>query len=200
MPTGYTSELYEGKKITFQKFAMNCARAFGALVMMRDDDRDAKIPDEFKPSDHSLQRKKQAERGLKAVSAWSAEDAKREAQASYDKAMVEYKTTKTSHLALATRYQAMLAEVKKWNPPTQDHQGLKKFMIEQLETSLEDDCYEPDMPKLEHWLQFRAREIADAKHDIAYYAKSYADEVKRAEKRTGWVRDLRESLGVVKSK
>lgn len=196
MPTGYTSELYDGKKITFQEFAMNCARAFGALIMMRDDDRDAKIPDEFKPSDHGLRQKERAEKGLKAVLAWTDENARREARASYDMAMAAYKKTKASHLAMATRYQAMLAEVKRWTPPTPDHEGLKKFMVEQLESSLNGDCYAPALPKLEPWRKFKDREIADAKRDIAYYAKSYADDVRRAEERTGWVRDLRRSLGV----
>lgn len=37
MPTGYTSPLYEGKEISFEQFALRCARNFGALVMMRDE-------------------------------------------------------------------------------------------------------------------------------------------------------------------
>ena len=36
MPTGYTHELHEGEEISFEKFVMSCARAFGALVLMRD--------------------------------------------------------------------------------------------------------------------------------------------------------------------
>lgn len=37
MPTGYTASVQEGKVTEFRDFAMECARAFGALVMMRDE-------------------------------------------------------------------------------------------------------------------------------------------------------------------
>jgi len=37
MPTGYTADLNDGKQVTFQEFTMKCARAFGALIEMRDD-------------------------------------------------------------------------------------------------------------------------------------------------------------------
>lgn len=49
MPTGYTAPIYEGKQITFPEFAMQCARAFGALIDMRDDPMDSPIPDAFVP-------------------------------------------------------------------------------------------------------------------------------------------------------
>ena len=42
MPTGYTIDIYNGKKVTFKDFALNCARAFGACVMQRDDPADEK--------------------------------------------------------------------------------------------------------------------------------------------------------------
>ena len=48
MPTGYTDAIKDG--ITFQQFAMNCARAFGACVTMRDDPSDKPIPERFEPS------------------------------------------------------------------------------------------------------------------------------------------------------
>jgi len=51
MPTGYTATLME-KNQTFPEFIMGCARAFGALIMMRDDPNDATIPDKFEPSDY----------------------------------------------------------------------------------------------------------------------------------------------------
>ena len=43
MPTGYTSDLYEGKNISFTEFALQCSRAFGATIDQRDDGRDAPL-------------------------------------------------------------------------------------------------------------------------------------------------------------
>ena len=52
MPTGYTAMLTEEKEITFEDFALKCARAFGALIEMRDESLDAKIPEEFKVTEY----------------------------------------------------------------------------------------------------------------------------------------------------
>ncbi len=42
MPSGYTENIYYGKKVAFKDFALGCARAFGACVMQRDDPADVK--------------------------------------------------------------------------------------------------------------------------------------------------------------
>ena len=62
----YTYELVD-KKLTFPQFAMRCARAFGALIEMRDDSMDAPIPDEFSPSDYHVKAKAKAEETLKRL-------------------------------------------------------------------------------------------------------------------------------------
>ncbi len=48
MPTGYTAAIKDG--ITFKQFALTCARAMGALIMMRDEPSGAEIPAAFPPS------------------------------------------------------------------------------------------------------------------------------------------------------
>ena len=47
MPTGYTCQIETG--ITFEQFALNCSRAFGALSNMRDDPSGTPIPNKIKP-------------------------------------------------------------------------------------------------------------------------------------------------------
>jgi len=63
MPTGYTAKLMESGQ-TFQDFVMQCARAFGACVMMRDDPMDAPIPERFEPSDYNVKRLAEAKAEL----------------------------------------------------------------------------------------------------------------------------------------
>ena len=36
MPTGYTADIVDGKPVTFQEFAMRCARAFAPEPELRD--------------------------------------------------------------------------------------------------------------------------------------------------------------------
>lgn len=50
MPTGYTANIKNG--ITFEEFALDCARNFGALIIMRDEPKDAPIPEQFEASKH----------------------------------------------------------------------------------------------------------------------------------------------------
>ena len=47
MPTGYTAPIKDG--ISFNDFMWGCARAFGALIMMRDDPPGTPIPERFEP-------------------------------------------------------------------------------------------------------------------------------------------------------
>ena len=54
MPTGYTSKIKDD--ITFEQYAMGCARAFDALIDMRDEASDALIPEELTPSNYHEQK------------------------------------------------------------------------------------------------------------------------------------------------
>lgn len=61
MPTGYTHGVQDGTVTEFRDFALICARAFGATILMRDDPMDAPIPDEFQSSTYHLDRLKELE-------------------------------------------------------------------------------------------------------------------------------------------
>lgn len=52
MPTGYTAGVKDGTVTDFKAFVMQCARAFGALIDMRDDPSDVPIPKSFAPSSY----------------------------------------------------------------------------------------------------------------------------------------------------
>jgi len=49
---------------TFPEFALECARAFGALVMMRDAESGAVIPERFEPGDWNSKKLTEAKRKL----------------------------------------------------------------------------------------------------------------------------------------
>jgi len=55
MASGYVHKMLDDKQ-DFRTFAMSCARAFGALITMRDEPADAPIPDEFKPDPYHMER------------------------------------------------------------------------------------------------------------------------------------------------
>lgn len=194
MPTGYTADIAKG--IMFKQFAMNCARAFGALVLMRDDPADAPIPEKFEPSDYhvkalaearaELARLESMGEGMASVAAikeWEANDsARRVRMAERDE--------------LRRKYNAMLAEARAWNPPTPDHVGMRDFMVEQINESIKFDCSSRyDTPEIlldgNAWL---AQKRAAAMRDVEYHSQENAKEIARAAERTEWVKALRFSL------
>lgn len=196
MPTGYTSRIADG--IEFKDFVMQCARAFGALVTMRDDPFDAPVPDEFKPSsyeksmiDRNIDRKLQ-------LQTMTDEEAEIESQKQYEKEKASNQKYIDDHKILKLKYELMLEKVRAWTPPTKDHEELKRFMTEQIQSSIRGDC------DISYWegktiykmsgKDWRERELNEAVENIAYYNKKYAEELERCKQRTAWVRALKESL------
>lgn len=192
MATGYTSDLPR----TFPEFALRCARAFGALVEMREEPLDTPIPDEFLPNNYHLEAITKAEKRLAELEKWSDQRAEREAKKAYDEEARSRKECGEKNERTGRSYIAMLKQVGKWVPPTKDHEGLKSFMVEQLADSIELDClHTPTMPQRFSGKQYRAQLIKSARRDIAYHTKNHKEEVRRAHERSEWVRALRQSLG-----
>ena len=194
MPTGYTLDLYNGKDITFEEFVLKCARAFGALIDMRDEPMDAPIPERFEPSDHHLKELEKAKRRLKEIRKWNEEKAEQEAERAYREALKERKEFIKKNKLIRKRYEDMLSKVREWKPPTPDHVDLKKFMIQQLEDSIEFDCFIPEMPQRLSGEEYREQQIKKALSDIEYHEKEYAEEVNRVCEKNKWLLLLRESL------
>lgn len=199
MPTGYTSDIYEGKPITFPEFVMECARAFGALVTLRDAPT-TPIPDEFKPDtsyyDESLI-KHRAE--LVRLEALAPEEIAAEHAEHRAEKLKRRTEAAVRNREMRKRYQAMLDEVDAWEPPTLDHVELKEFMQQQLRDSMKFDCpkdgYVEPLGDDDPVAWYEAK-LDRERRAIEYDEKHIADEIERAEKRTAWVRALRDSLNV----
>lgn len=203
MPTGYTADLYDGKDVTFEHFVMRCARNFGALILMRDDNLDAPIEENRYtqgPDSYYAQALATAKDELAAAQALTDDRAAVLAQQEYDKAERAYAKAVEKDAALRARYEAMLERVRAWEPPTPDHQGLKDFMVSQLEESIRFDCttlnrswYGPRAVRTP--AEYRAAAIEKAAEAITRAEQELAKERERDETRIAWVTALQDSLG-----
>lgn len=194
MPTGYTYQVCEGKITEFTAFAMSCARAFGALITMRDDPIDATIPEEIKPDTQYYEdRLVDDKTRLRAVQAMSKVECEAAALAAHNESLASRSKYLADKEAEAERLNTMLDKVRRWHPPTADHVEMKKFMIEQLEISLPGD-YAPKIPVRLDGATWRKTEIDRLADAIVCNQKHIAEEVERAKKRTEWVKQLRASL------
>jgi hypothetical protein len=197
MPTGYTAELME-KGESFNSFVLHCARAFGALVMMRDEPKDAPIPETFKPSDYYIKALAKAKKEHKILSTMTNDE-----KIAFGTAEKE-KNTKhhMEWLAKATMENERLTEmqslVRAWKPPTGDHQGLKDFMLDQIKISMNNLSYtEREIAKDQEKspMAFYVAAVSSAEWNIKYYIEENTKEIERSESRTKWVNQLRASLG-----
>jgi len=198
MPTGYTLDLYDGKDLTFEEFVLKCARAFGALIDMRDEPMDAPIPERFEPSDYHLKELIKAKKRLKEIKKWDEEKAEQEAERAYREALKEREEFIKKNKLIRKRYEDMLSKVQKWKPPTIEHESLKQFMIQQLVESIEYDCFIPEMPQRLSGEEYKEQQIKKALSDIDYHEREYAEEVNRVYERNKWLLSLRESLRIDK--
>lgn len=195
MPTGYTADIYDGKDVSFEQFAMGCARAFGALIDMRDDPQGAEIPEEFLPSDYYQKNIDKAVKRQEEVKAWDEATANRTAWEEYDKQIKSNETAKIKNAAMVARHDDMIEQVQAWMSPTDDHKELKKFMLDQLRISSEfERTWEPTAPTELSGAEYKRIELLHATQDFERATKAHKDELKRCKSRTKWVQALRESL------
>lgn len=195
MPTGYTADVQSGKITDFQTFALRCARAFGALIELRDEPSDAPIPSKLGRSDHHSKALREAAGRLQALKSMSAAGAQRaaneankEAEAAHERRVAEKKMQRD-------RYEAMLAKVSAWTPPSADHVDLRDFMLQQLRESIDFDCGGRDeAPAPLSGPDWLAREIKSAEWSVAYHKREQRKEDERYSGRQEWIDKLRSSL------
>jgi hypothetical protein len=196
MPSGYTAEIEKG--ISFERFALNCSRAFGALISMRDDPMDTPIPDKIEPSDYHFKEWQRARKDYELAKKITLKNAKELAKNDYENAVKYNKKSIAEKNALKIKYEQMLSKVMKWVPPSKDHVAFKDFMIDQIKKSIDWDCdtkynKDPVLKSAKEWLK---EKIERNKNDIEYHFKNHKEELERCANRTKWIQDLKNSLNV----
>lgn len=194
MSTAYTAVIKDGA--TFEQFMMRCARAMGGCIAMRDDPLDATIPERFEPSSYYAKRREEQRAGLNALHAMTPAEAEVAAAREYAEACASHKQRAEDRATLLNQYNAMLAQVVQWTPPTAEHEPFKEFMLKQIQQSIEFDCCNrfdppPTSKTGEEWWSDKFSATIDA---IRHSTQEYQEEVARTESRNQWLRALRESL------
>ncbi len=204
MPSGYTERVATGSiEATdegFKEYALSVARAFGALVMLRDEPQGAAIPDKLEPSSYHKDKLKECQDELAVFKAASHRELTLMCNVAYERKL-KYDTEEIERRkVIQQRYEKMLGKCWSYVPPSPDHEHFKKFMISQLVDSIQWDCsleyYEKNKPVLMSGEDYRAEMVESLEHDIEYHKNEYAKDVEITNERNEWLRLLRESLGV----
>lgn len=192
MPTGYTAGVVDGTVTSFQEYALTCARAFGALVTLRDEPLGSTIP-EFTASDYDLKAVASAKAKLERFSAMTEKELFDCYKNEFIAAVKKHYEREDEKREVRKRLEAMLEKAKSFEAPTEDHAEYAKFIIKQLEETIAHDCatYPFSYCGFEEWKRIQ---FEDTKRDISYHTGQHEEELRRTNSRNEWVKKLREAI------
>ena len=193
MPTGYTAIIDDNPSVTFEQFLWRCTRAMGACVMMRDDPFDTPIPESFQPSDYYPNRIAEMQAERDKVALLTDEECDVEARKAFDEEQSANTSYAVERTTSSDRYDAMQKAVEGWEPPTPDHQGLKDFMLEQLNTG-RPYSYTPSQSKLLSGVEWKQEKLQRLDENIRDCTAENEREIQRTNERNEWLKQLRESV------
>ena len=198
MPTGYTCFIEDGDITNGRDFILLCTRAFGIAMDIREEPLTVPTPKVFEPDVkyHTDCLNKAIEEKTRltemTIEEWHLECVK-----DREKRIAEAKKHYEDDLELDKKYLKIKHEVEEWNAPD-DCKEIKKFALEQIKIS------RPDLSHAHEWLVLAEQEIDEderfdahmksIERDITYHQEHIAEEIKRAEERTQFMKELCDSL------
>jgi hypothetical protein len=204
MPTGYTAGIIDGEITTFEQFATQCSRAFGATIHMRDNPLDSpyepRTPSEYYVNSLQSQREKLEETKTMTDEA-IVQDFENLLKDSLEYHERELEKTKVN----LGRLNSIMESAKSWVPPTEDHEGVRDYMIDQLEITIKadgDPSYHVNKivqakKELEEGIDpkvYREEKIKEIEDRISYYEGEVQKELERCKQSNDWMDKFLESI------
>ncbi len=181
MPSGITSDIYNGKDVTLRDFLMTVGRQMSMAIMQRDDDPGESVKLR-EPSKYERDGLTKAQQKSEKYALMTLQEAAREASAEYRRLFREHKEAAHKNAELETRYDAMIEKVEGWKPDP-IVQYVKDHALKYLRESREFDCgfiYPPEPDPADYapekWL---TRKRAEAAANLARRAEEWQEEVAR---------------------
>jgi cobalamin-dependent methionine synthase I len=203
MPTGYTAGILDGSIKDFKGFATLCMRNFGATIHLRDEPFSSAY-EPMKPGSYHTKEIEKAKQLLSDAEMLPNDEIIARKVTELKQRQKQYKQSIRETKASRERLEAFLLEAIQYQPPTPEHEGIKKFMIKQLTETInfdgETDYYEKELEKItEEMLSITSDKIRgemkeQAYKDLHYHTAELNKEIKRCEESNKWVSDFLKSL------
>lgn len=201
MPTGYTAGILDGSTKDFNEFAKQCSRAF--MVHLRDESFNSEYK-KREPSEYHTEAIKEAEEELKQAKLLTDEELIIQGKSKLIDSKKYHLEAKEKDDANKIKMELFLEKAKAYKPPTETHNGIAKFMVEQLEGTIDFDCnssYHIDELKTidgkidnVNANDIRSEMIVSATKDIAYHTAENEKELKGCRESNKWYDDFINSL------
>lgn len=202
MPTRYTAFIENGTIDNGADFLRLCSRNFFVYGDRYSDPLG--IPDlmPLDPDSRYEEWYRKSLNNLDEVTKMSFDEAKREMIKNRKKEKEDILKYIESSKKKNARYQRIMDEVRKWNPPTSSHKGLKKFALEQIERSMDQDIIDRYSERLESespiqdadvW-KYMDERIRFAMESVRNEYNRWQSEIKRVEEKNEWIHQFNLSL------
>jgi len=204
MPTGYTAGIIDGKITTFEQFATQCSRAFGATIHMRDNPLDSpyepRTPSEYYVNSLQSQREK-----LEEMKTMTDEAIVQDFENLLNDSLKYHEREMEKTKVNLGRLNSIMESAKSWVPPTEDHEGVRDYMIDQLEITIKadgDPSYHVNKivqakKELEEGIDpkvYREEKIKEIEDRISYYEGEVQKELERCKQSNDWMDKFLESI------
>lgn len=210
MPTGLTSDIYEGKDMSLRKFALKCATHFtGGYQASEGGSKPLPLyePPVIPLNSYYVENLEKAKEELKY---WL--EVKNNTELSrklYDDYVMKHEAAKADYnqkinVEMRGRYLKMLGKVEAWEVDM-EYQNIKDFMLGQIKESMEHDCpenvenpYDYELPSsIEDWLKLN---IEESESDIEYYTEKMEKEIKNNKELNDYLKGFYEQINKAEPK
>lgn len=207
MPTGYTYFIENGNISTGAEFLKKCIREFGCCADQREAPLSVPLVSEVKPSSYY---KEQYENSVKKYDEFKSktnDEIREMIRDNRDKDLSDTERYLSKQKLLRNKYLAIREDVENWVPPTPDHEGIKRFALEQIDISIPTESELSRLEEKIHSIKNSNHEIDEGEvgqyiinmmkffeSDIEYYKKKMIEDEERASKRTKFIQDFLSSL------
>ena len=197
MTSNFTRKIEDNDDYTFEDFVWRCARGIGYLAGQRDTDLDApiKIPSNRSTYYEDSLKSDKEELALLLSTGGEKWEEKNRKEFKANKKRLQKDIEKSKKLKV--KFDAMKKKLDAWKVPTEEHEGLKRLMTEQLEQGIKYDCnsdYSESAIKKKYDYSFNEA-VEDLKQSIERNEQRIKTEKKSNEKGINYIRELVKSVG-----
>lgn len=196
MTTAYTNSVETGETTSLRSFALKCARAMDFMDGHHESLTDGELvvtEDSYYQSNLTECRQALFDATSRSMEEW---------QKLYEQAKSRLegkpKDIKTTEQELE-RLRSMLTKCRAFQPPTERHDGLQRFMMSQLQRSIRSKKFfikfasdaKPELPPFDEWMK---KELVKLGEDVARAVEELKAHQRRVLDTNTWIRQLVDAL------
>lgn len=161
MANGVTMHVKDGSITGFNDFLRVAAEYYGLP------DSPITVDKAFIPREEDTRQLSEAKRKLEEVRQLTNEKASHMARAYFEKQHQSYKKAYARQIVIETRYNRMITQAYAWEPPAEEHNDFKQYMLKQLRAAIARDVHVLTEPQLMTGVEFKEVQIKLCEEAVA---------------------------------